>query len=351
MVQVFNRYSAAFQPATLTGRIIFDLRNVQKTEKTFKEIKKRLTKNYTPKKLGKVQKKYMRKPAELRNKIREMSNNFVKDYQDFTKAYKELFRHINNTLTASQQKHYTGLVSVKSLMNTIASKARSNPDRFYFPKEGRKEFGSQFRKAMNELARQLRRDYAKVKSMSQGKTYYRSFFTRFISNSAAERKGIQAAKSVQTQVNLVQQASKHIKDQLGPPLAIEQDFIALLLEYVTELEKTDKLFKNLKVDIEIILQSVILETNKVADKIAPFIVLVESSPTLKPKLEKARKDFIDLQTNTRTTLGKESVWPKYISATAVSIQGSEQALIAELANIEESKIRGKVNDVIKRYTV
>ncbi|MEW5896604.1 MAG: hypothetical protein AB1668_02855 [Nanoarchaeota archaeon] len=335
----------AYQMVSLPGLIMADISRIREKDKLFKDVKKRLAKNYTMKKLGSLQKKYIKSPEKFRAELELLIGSFVRDYSLLREAYRNLLVAIIETINVAEQEEYEELLSSQELIASIKKGVERNPSQFYFPEKGRKKFAEEFSKAMKALARQLSEDYAILKGESKMKRYAAGFFSRFISSRSAERKSMGASGRLKKEIDMLKEASLHVKDELEH--GVKQDFMILLLQYVTEMEKTDKLVEETKKDIEIIIQDVMAEIEVVVQKIAPFILAIQNEKAA-GKVAAVREEFVKLQAEIESWLSKEAEWSISAEAIAKSLSRTEQALLAELAGIEESGLKKVMAEVVNR---
>lgn len=336
----------AYQMVSLPGLILADIARIKEKDKLFKDVKKRLAKEYSMKRLGKLQKKYLKNPDKFRAELAVLINSFVEDYSLFRETYKSVMMAIIETLNVAEQEEYEELLSLQQIIAGVKGRADRDPSRFYFPKQGRDKFAKEFNKAMKSLARQLANDYAILKGESKGKRYAAGFFSRFISSRSAERKSMRVSGKLREEVDLLKEVSKHIREELT--IGVKQDFLILLLQYVTELEKADKLVEETKQDIEIILQDIMNEVEKAVEKIAPFILVMQNDQTTSAKIAAVREEFIKVQAEIKAALEKEAGWPVSTEAIVNSLSRTERALLAELAAIEESGLKKVIAEVVNR---
>src|SRR3989338_3364367 len=282
----------------LTSLIIRELADIKGKDKEFKDAEKRLRKNYSLKKLGRMHSKYMKKPQQLKEKLRETAENFVRDYTTFKQKYIDLFKTILQTINVSGRELTVELHKVDQLIDIIRAKVAANPAQFYFPEMARRKFDEEFKKAIAALATQLKIEYAEYRGAMRGRRVATGFFSKLIKNRSAARTGARKAKTLLEAAENVQKIAQEIEAELGS--GIRQDFIALLLQYVVALEKTDESLKQIKKDLVIIMDNVWDELHDVlgigagrskAPELVKFMVVMESDPTVKPEIETARKEF------------------------------------------------------------
>jgi len=141
---------ATFQPASLTGRIVFDFYNMSKAEEGFKEAKKRLLKKYSIKRIGKLQSKHMKNPERFKREFDQLINEFVNDYKRFLGMYQGLFQYIVDTINAAQSIPYSELIKMEDVLVGLKKVAANSPAKLYFPEEG-KVFSLDFVVCLNLL--------------------------------------------------------------------------------------------------------------------------------------------------------------------------------------------------------
>ncbi|MFH0867820.1 MAG: hypothetical protein V1831_00770 [Candidatus Woesearchaeota archaeon] len=334
------------QEMQLTSLMIREIAEIQRKDKEFLNAIRNLDKNYSISKLGNLQKKYIKKPQKFKERLREMTENFVRDYTTFRQKYTELFNIIIQTIDVSGKEFSIELHKVDELIKHIEGKVAENPKQFYFSPPAREKFADEFKKAMNALAVQLRIEYAQYLGATRGKRIATGMFSKLIKNRSAGRTGRRQAKKLLEEVEGIQQIAQEIEQELAT--GIRQDFIALLLQYVIALEKTDKSLKQIKKDLVIIMDNVEDDVRAVIKKIAPFIVIMENDPTVKPEIEKARLEFDEQQRKIIDLLKNETKWPRFEQAIAVDINKNERALISALTSVNQRHINAAVQNVVNR---
>ncbi|MBI2103056.1 hypothetical protein HYT55_04405 [Candidatus Woesearchaeota archaeon] len=331
---------------SLPGLILSDLAEIKKKDATFKELKKRLKKEYSVKKIANMQKRYLRKPETFQAEFALLVNNFVRDYTLFRESYGTLLKAIIETLNVAEKSEYTQLLSIQDIIIKIDARAAEKRGEFYFPDSGRKKFANAFRRAMRDLAAQLNAEYDTLSGLAKGKRAAAGFFSRFVNARSAERKGMRAAGKLREQVDHGQEVLKHL--QLELQQGVQQDFLLLMLQFVTEVAKTDELYRQLKNDLEILIQDIRNEVEDVILKIAPFIALIQNDRTAMAKVAAAREEFVRLQQQIVSALQKEELWPGYDEATIKRIMRSDIILLATLESIAKAAVQEIVADVVQR---
>ncbi len=326
---------------SLPGLILADIAKAKEQDKKFKDLKKSLKKNYSVDKVADLQKKYMKKPTEFSANFAVLVDSFVKEYTLFREAYGELLRLIVETGEAAQKQTYSEVISLEEMIERVEARAQQKPGEFYFPEKAQKAFAKELKRALEKLAAQLQTDYDNLEGLKKGKKYVMGFFSRFVSSKSAERKGMKAAGKVREQIDHVTQVAAHL--QLELEQGVQQDFLILFLQYVTELEKTDDLFKQLKDDLEEIMQNIEQELEDVIIKIAPFMALIQNNPQSAGKIAAAREAFQELQLQIRNGLGSEEKGDLATDAVVVKLNQSQKTLVATLAGIA----KGAVDEIVK----
>lgn len=333
-------------PTQLTSLMIREIAEIQTKDKEFESAVRRLKKNYTLKKLGNLQKRYITKPQKFKEKLREFTDNFVEDYENFRQKYTDLFKTIVQTIDVSGREHSVELQKVEELIDEIVRKAAANPEQFFFPVEAKQKFRDEFKKAIQNLATQLKIEYAQFQGARSGRRIRTGFLSRFMNVRSAARTGTRKAKKLLEEVEMIQQISQEIEEELNS--GIRQDFIALLLQYVVALEKTDDSLKKIKKDIIIIMDDVIDEVREVIQEIGKTMVVMDSDPQAKPKIESAREEFHRQQAEVIRILGEETKWPRFEISIAQKLSEKERELISTLTSINERHIKGKAQNIINR---
>ena len=310
------------QVFSLPGMILADMAKIKQNNRDFKEIKKNLKKNYSTKKIHNLMKKHMKNPKKYQTELRILGNKFIQEYSKFRTNYGDLLKTIVELLSIAEKEEYKDLLSLQAIIQKIKENAKKDPQRFYFPKSAQKDFAKEFRIAMNDLAKQLAQDYVVFKKNSEGKRVKIGLFARLMSSRSASRQGMRAAGKLKKQVDALTEVRKHVQQELsqgGSPVLIMQ-----LIQYVIQIEKTDKTMKDVKKDIEIVLQNVMEEVKEVVKYIAPFILLIENDIQIREKIAKARKNFIDQQHQIEGNLKNLAKWPTFGVAEIKSITAKEK---------------------------
>jgi hypothetical protein len=338
-----NEFSST--PVQFTKIMFQEISEIQLKDYEFKEAVKRLKKNYTLAKIGKLQRKYLKKPEQLREKVREMANNFVKDYTTFRMKYVNYFYLINQTIESSGKELSLELHDIDNMVKTLIGRVSTGSERLYFPPATIKKFTQEFKKAMRKLAKQIHIEYFEYVGASKGKRLGTGIFSKLIGNRMAVRTGKRKVKELFTQVNLTQEIANQIGQEIKT--GIRMDFMALLLRYVMELEKTDKSLKQIKKYLVVILDNVEGEIRKVVSSVAKFILVIESDPYVKNSIETARKAFVDEQNKVIGLIKDEKKWPQFEESIAMDVNKNEAKLIALLANIDGKSIQSTVDARVK----
>ncbi len=331
---------------SLPGLILADIAKAKEQDKKFKDLKKSLKKKYSVDEIAKLQKKYMKKPDEFKVNFAVLVDTFVIDYTAFREAYGELLRVILETMEATQHEEFQEVLSIEQMIERVEARAAEKPGEFYFPEKARKVFAKELMRALENLAAQLQKDYSNLSGLQKGKKYVMGFFSRFISSGSAERKGMKAAGKVREQVDHTTEVISHLHHELDT--GVQQDFLILFLQYVTDLEKTDDLFKQLKDDLEKIMQTIRNELEEVIIKVAPFLAAIQHDVQSAAKIKDARDTFMALQGKINDGLGREEKWDLESGAALQKLNSSQTTLIATLAGIEKGAVEKIVGDVLGR---
>lgn len=331
---------------TVPGQILNDLAKIQLQEKNFDRVRDRLKMDYTDDKIAKLRIKHMKDPKKARTELQKLADKFVKDYNDFRTRYANMFKTIVETLNATQQGQTFKLKKIGNLMLVIKQRARQYPKRFYFPKKALDEFKKQFDQAMKDLAKQLKVSYAQIKGASRGRKLALGILGTLMKRFKAERMGIQQAKKLTQEALVTEQVAAHIQTELNS--GISADFIPLLLQYVTSLERTDKYFKNIKKDIVIMMDTLMDDVRTALRKAAPMIFLLENDPKLNGKIEPARKAFSQQNKQIRAYLNKEANWPRFQLTVAKNLTQEKINMLSTLTNIQKGEVKRAMNDVERR---
>jgi len=329
--------------SSLPGSILVDMAKIKETDKRFKEVKKKLKKNYSVNKVSDLQKKYIKNPVKFQAEFQLLVEQFIIDYIFFRESYGELLRAIIETLQVAESVEYNDVVSLEEIIETVEARTQQKPGEFYFPEKARKAFAKELKKALEHLAAQLRKDYGDISNLVKGKKYVKGFFSRFVSSQSAEKRGMKAAGKVREQLDHTKEVANHIALELAQ--GVQQDFLILFLQYVTELERTDDLFMQLKDDLEIIVQDIEEEVVEVVEAIAPFLALLVNNPTAGAKIAAARQAFVELHAKIRTILESEEKWDLASEGVVQKLGKSQEIIVATLAGIERSAVQNIINDV------
>lgn len=331
---------------SLPGLVLADLAEIKKKDKFFKEVKKRLKKDYSVRKIGNLQTRYLRKPEQFQTEFEVLADSFVKDYTFFRESYGALMKAIIETLSVAEKSEYNQLLSIQDIILRIDARAAEHMGEFYFPEQGRKKFATAFTSAMRDLAAQLKVEYDTLNSLVRGKRVVAGFFSRFINARSAERKGMRAAGKLREQVDHTGEVLKHLQLELQE--GIQQDFLLMLLQFVTDISKTDEMYRQLKRDLEILIADIRNEVEDVVVKIAPFIAAIQNDKVAMGKIAAAREAFVTQQNQILAALRKEELWPEYDAATLGKIMRSDMILLATLSSVERQEVQQIVGDVVRR---
>lgn len=315
------------------GTILVEINNERSKDKDFQQAKKKLLKNYNLKKLGKLQQKYIKSPAKLRLEIEAYFKEFERDFLIFTQFYEELYKHILAVFEAAESEEYSDLLGFRQLVTLVEARAKEHPKEFYFPKTGQKAFHKEFKKVLKMLAGQLAGEYSMLQRLSKGKKQVAGFFSRFIKERSAERRSARAAKRLTDRVNALTEVVKHLQYELQT--GVQQDFLALLLQYVTEMHRLVGAEGDIKEDMIIVIQDVEKEVTKVLGVLYPFLAVNERDPTIAAMVQKIQETFGTTHQNILAKLREEEQWEVYIESICKSMSDSEQKLLAQIQGFDE----------------
>ena len=335
------------QIVSLPGLILYDTNELRKKDKEFKRVKNKLVKDFKVRRVARLQKRYMRDPQKYQAAFKEVADLFVADYAAFRKVYAQLLKGVVDALFVADQSQYNDLLRIKQIVDQVSKSAKQSPGRFYFPPSSRKHFHQEFGRALRRLAAQLSEEYATYQVIAQGKKFSR-WYKRFVrSRGRAERQALRAAGKMQEQVKETQQASALIQKALGDGGTPELPM--LLIRYIIEQEKTDRMMKHFKKDAALIIEDVMAEVHKVVLKMAPFLIVIEADQKVKERIERERVKFTAQQQEIEKQLGKLADWPKmYTAAQVKSLSDEERRMIEILSKIGKKDVDDAVNSVINR---
>lgn len=208
----------------------------------------------------------MRNPKEMDKAMEQLTKFFVKDYNNYLTAYHKVFELILGTMITAQADHYYGLKSFEKIVEKMEYVAEHNPRKIYFPKPSLDKFEREFNIATRDLVKQLRRDYTRVKRLSTGRRYALGYMSRFVRKRSSEMREKKAIPQLVSEIESFKESGIIIQTQIDSG-NIKQNFIAYLLDYVAKLEKLDDTLKNLKTDIERIMQKILQEAEETLEKI------------------------------------------------------------------------------------
>ena len=332
------------QEVQLTSLIIRELATIRYKDKEFEKAKSNISKNYSLKRLEGIHRKYMKKPQKLKEKLREMAEEFVRDYTTFKQKFTDLFTTIVQTIDVSGRELTVELHKVDALVDHIRSRISASPAQFYFPEGARKDFAEEFKKAVDALAAQLKIEYAQYQGAMRGRRVATGLFSKLVRSQSAARTGARKAKALLEEAENVQKIAQEIEEELGG--SIRQDFIALLLQYVVALEKTDKSLKQIKKDLVIIMDNVWDELQDVLPDIAKFIVVVENDPNVKPEIEKARAEFDKQLRKVVALIRHEERWPRFDMTIAMNLKQKERELISALSGVNIRHVNARAQNIL-----
>ena len=270
----------AYQSGSVAGTVLYNLYNKTKASGSkFSRAKKNLLKKYTEKALAKIHTRNMKNAANMDKEMDKLTSGFAKDYNMFLTEYNVLFDAIANTIEVAQADHYEGLTSFKQILKEVDGIAKldaADPKKrkLYFPKPALDKFDREFKIAMRDLSDQLQKEYVEVKRLSTGRRYALGYLARFARKRSSENKEMKAIGILEKDITSFKTAGQTIKTQIQN--GIKQNFIAYLLDYIYKLEKLDNTLKNLKTDIERIMQKVLEEAQETLEKIYPFLKIIQA---------------------------------------------------------------------------
>ena len=315
------------------GTILVEVTNERSKGKDFQQAKKRLLKNYNLKKLGRLQQKFIKNPAKLRLEMEAYFREFEKDFLIFTQFYEELYKHILAVFEAAESEEYTELLGFRQLVTLVEARAKEHPREFYFPKTGQKAFHKEFKKVLKMLAGQLAGEYSMLQRLSKGKQQVAGFFSRFIKERSAERRGARAAKRLTERVNAMTEVVKHLRYELES--GVQQDFLALLLQYVVEMHRLIGTEGDIKKDMIIVIQDIEKNVIDVLGTLYPFLAVNERDPTIAAMAQRMQETFGTTHQNILAKLQQEEQWDVYVGAISKSIKESELKLLGQIQGLDE----------------
>ena len=315
------------------GTILVDINNERSKDKDFQQAKNNLLKNYNLKKLGKLQQKHIKNPAKLRLEMEAYFKEFEKDFLIFTQFYEELYKHVLAVFEASESEEYGDLLGFKQLVTLVEARAKEHPQEFYFPKSGQKAFHNEFKKVLKMLAGQLAGEYSMLQRLSKGKKQVAGFFSRFVKERSAERRSVRAAKRLTKRATAMVEVSKHLRYELET--GVQQDFLALLLQYITEMHGLISSAGNIKRDMVIVMQDIEKNVTTVLGMLYPFLAVNERDPTIAAMVKKIQETFGATHQNILAKLQQEEQWGVYVRTISKSIQESELELLAQIQGLDE----------------
>jgi len=328
---------------SLPGLILQDMAELRKKDQEFKAAKKRLKKDYRVDKISRIYEKNIHNsPSEFKAALKVLIDPFVDDFNRFTQAFIDLFNVISETLNAAEKEEFQELVSLDEVMEEIRQKTRDYPGLFYMTKSSREKFSKEFERAMKKLADQIATDYSIFRRSSKGKQSFLGLMSKIISKKSAERQGLRAAAEIRTEVNALKEISRQIeaamRSETGP------NILLYLLQYVTQIEKTDQALKWLKKDVEIIYQDSMTEVEEVANIIGAFFAsLVSHHPECSREIENNYGQLEDIRHEIESKLGDLTQWPKFQESVAEKIKNNETKLLVSLKYLDEHKSRAAVD--------
>ena len=328
---VINASSAQF--FSTPGTILVEINNERSKGKDFKQAKKNLQKNYNLKKLDWLQQKYLKNPAKLKLELEAWFKEFEKDFLIFTQFYEELYKHLLAVFEATESEEYNDLLGFRQLVTLVEARAKEHPQEFYFPKSGQKAFHKEFKKVLKMLAGQLAGEYSMLQKLSKGKQQVAGFFSRFITERSAEHRSARAAKRLTEGFNALTEVVKHLQYELQN--GVQQDFLALLLQYITEMHRLVGTGGDIKKDMIIVIQNIEKEVTKVLGVLYPFLAVNERNPTIMVVVQKIQETFGTVHQNILAKLREEEQWDVYIEAICKSMSNSEQKLLAQIQGLDE----------------
>lgn len=333
---------------SLPGQVLVHLQGLRQYSQVYQEAVKRLRKEYTVKSVAKTQEKYLKNPAKLRLELEAQIKAFAKDFQQFQQVYAELYKQILGTFNAAETEEYSDQVGLKKILVTARDRAAANPEEFYFPPSSVKKFEKEFRSALKELAVQLRTESAGMQRLAQGKRFVVRFFDRFIARRSAERRASRSAGRIQAKYEASQQVYAHLQLELKE--GIQQDFLALLLEYLGELHTIVRNEGSVKEDLIIIINDVEKETADLLAKIIPFMSLHEKNQQMKAQIELLQKTFIETHQKVQAQLNDEARWGAYILAIQESINVADIVLLGIMQGLSKEEAQRRVDVLLGQRT-
>jgi len=314
------------------GTILVEINHERSKGKEFQQAKKRLLKKYNLKKLGNLQRKFIRDRTTLNLEMQVYFKEFEQDFLIFTQFYEELYKHLFAVFEAAESEEYTDLLGFKQLITLVEARAKEHPKEFYFPKAGQKAFHGEFKAVLKMLAGQLAGEYSMLQRLSRGQKQVAGFFSRFIRERSAERRATRAAKRLTERVRVMTEVSKHLQYELQT--GVRQDFLALLLQYITEMHRLTEDGKDVRRDMIIIVQDIEKDLTTVLGVLYPFMAVNERDPIIAAMIQKIQKTFGTTHQNILAKLKQEEQWDVYIGAICKSVIQSEEVLLASITGFD-----------------
>lgn len=340
----------AYQSGGYAGRILFDEYNKTKAADTrFSDAKKNLNRRYTEKAIANIHKRYMKKPREMDKELERLTNAFIKDYNTFLTSYHKVFDLILQTMVTAQADHYGGLKSFEQIVEKIEYVAEHNPRRIYFPKPALDKFEREFNIAMRDLVKQLRRDYTRIKRMATGRRYALGYISRYVRKRSSEIREKRAIPQLISEIESFKESGNIITTQVDSG-NIKQNFISYLLDYIYKLEKLDDTLKNLKTDVERIMQKILEEAQETLEKIYPFLKIIQNDldPAVKTQMDRNTASLKSYHISIMNYLNHD-YWPKYTLDEASDIISHGRDLIRILRQDVSAAVGAAVHEAKEEH--
>jgi len=183
------------------------------------------------------------------------------------------------------------------------------------------------------LAGQLAGEYSMLQRLSKGKRQVAGFFSSFVKERSAERRSVRAVKRLTERATAMTEVSKHLRYELQT--GVQQDFLALLLQYVTEMHKLTGSAGDIKKDMVIVMQDIEKGVAKVFGVLYPFLAVNERDPTIAAMVQKIKVTFGTTHQKILSELKDEERWDIYIEAISKGVSDGERKLLAQIQGLDE----------------
>lgn len=320
---------------SLPGLILQDAAEVMKRDQSFRAAEKRLKKDYTEKKIAALHKRHLRDPEGFEAGLKLLTEPFLNDVKAYLTAYTQLFETILETLGISEKEDYEELLSLKEIIDKIKDYAEE--DRVLITKGSVKAFASEFKKAMANLEKQMATDYSVFDSNEKGRTSFFGIAAIISSRRTIERKSLRAANELRKEVDKLKELSGIIYGILEEGGKL--NLLLYLIKYIKQMEVTDRLLKQIKRDVEIILQRELERMNTVMEPIKKFLKNLATERELTDKIEELLEELDYVDQKIERILNDLERWPRFSMALAKNVRIREKVLLTILENMTKTKIK------------